>query len=279
MCQVSLLGCGFVADLYLRSLQSMEGISVAVVHDRDPARLERFCTHWQLPRADTLEGFLAAVPEGSLVLNLTNPEAHYALNRACLEAGHHLYSEKPLAMDVDEAKALYALAEARGLLLASAPCSVLGEAAQTLGHALRHGVAGTPRVVYAELDDGFIPQAAYRKWLSETGAPWPFDDEFRVGCIQNHLFHRTACIIYAYGIKGYTSATEYDADLSGCQKLSLYTPCSGGLPDFEPGCHLANRHITAHQQQPTVRQFRSAGPGNTQTFRLLTNIPDPLSRL
>ena len=199
MCQVSLLGCGFVADLYLRSLQSMEGISVAVVHDRDPARLERFCTHWKLPRADTLEGFLGAVPEGSLVLNLTNPEAHYALNKACLEAGHHVYSEKPLAMDMDEAKALYALAAARGLLLASAPCSVLGEAAQTLGHALRHGVAGTPRVVYAELDDGFIPQAAYRKWLSETGAPWPYEDEFRVGCTLEHAGYYLAWLIAWFG--------------------------------------------------------------------------------
>jgi hypothetical protein len=58
------------------------------------------------------------------------------------------------------------------------------------------------------------------------------DRERRVGGIQNHLFHRTACIIYAYGIKGYTSATDCDADLPSRQKLSLYALRSGGLPDF-----------------------------------------------
>ena len=130
MQRISILGCGFVADLYLRSLQAMEGIEVAGVYDRDAARLDRFCTHWGLPAKQSLTQFLADAPPGGVILNLTNPSAHYELNRACLEAGHHVYSEKPLAMVVSEAKELHALAKARGLLLASAPCSVLGEAAQ-----------------------------------------------------------------------------------------------------------------------------------------------------
>jgi predicted dehydrogenase len=197
--QISILGCGFVADLYLRSLQAMEGIVVAGVYDRDTARLDHFCTHWGLPKKTSLAALLADAPEGGVILNLTNPSAHYALNRACLEAGHHVYSEKPLATDLDEAKTLCALAAERGLLLASAPCSVLGETAQTLGHALRKGIAGTPRAIYAELDDGFVPQAAYRKWLSETGAPWPYEDEFRTGCTLEHAGYYLSWLISWFG--------------------------------------------------------------------------------
>ena len=199
MGRIALLGCGFVADLYLRSLRAMSGIEVAAVYDRDAARLDRFCAHWGLPKAGSLTGFLETLPEGTLVLNLTNPSAHYELNRACLDAGHHVYSEKPLAMEIDDAKALHTLARDKGLMLASAPCSVLGEAAQTLGHALRHDIAGTPRVIYAELDDGFVPQAAYRKWLSETGAPWPYDDEFRVGCTLEHAGYYLGWLISWFG--------------------------------------------------------------------------------
>lgn len=199
MSAVSILGCGFVADLYARALAEMPGIRVAGVYDRDAARLARFCGHWDLPVVQSLSALLAGTPEGGIVLNLTNPEAHYALNKACLEAGLAVYSEKPLALDMGQARELHALAAEKGLMLASAPCSVLGEAAQTLGHAIRTGVAGTPRVVYAELDDGFVPQAAYKKWLSETGAPWPYVDEFNVGCTLEHAGYYLSWLIAWFG--------------------------------------------------------------------------------
>mgnify|MGYP005993367101 CR=1 FL=1 len=197
--QIALLGCGFVADLYMRSLRAMAGIEVVAVHDHDPDRLARFCAHWDLPAQETLADFLQHVPKGGVILNLTNPSAHHTLNLACLEAGHHVYSEKPLALEMDQARALHRLAEEKGLMLVSAPCSVLGETAQTLGHALRHDIAGTPRLIYAELDDGFVPQAAYRKWLSETGAPWPYEDEFRVGCTLEHAGYYLAWMIAWFG--------------------------------------------------------------------------------
>ncbi|WP_353473409.1 Gfo/Idh/MocA family oxidoreductase [Salipiger sp. H15] len=196
---IALLGCGFVADLYMRSLKVMGGITVHSVHDRDTARLTRFCDHWQLRAEPELATFVAGLPEGCVVLNLTNPAEHYALNRALLEAGHHVYCEKPLAMDLAHARELHALADARGLLLASAPCSMLGEAAQTLGHALRSGVAGTPRAIYAELDDGFIPQAPYARWQSESGAAWPHEDEFRVGCTLEHAGYYLTWLISWFG--------------------------------------------------------------------------------
>ncbi|NDV98286.1 Gfo/Idh/MocA family protein [Salipiger sp. PrR002] len=197
--QVALLGCGFVADLYLRSLQAMEGITVHSVHDRDAARLSRFCAHWKLRAEPDLQAFISALPADCIVLNLTNPAEHYALNRRLLEAGHHVYCEKPLAMEIEQARALHALAAERGVMLASAPCSVLGEAAQTLGHALRAGTAGTPRAIYAELDDGFIPQAPYQGWTSESGAPWPYEDEFRVGCTLEHAGYYLTWLIGWFG--------------------------------------------------------------------------------
>lgn len=196
---VSIVGCGFVADLYMRSLQAMPGLVVVSVYDRDPTRLAAFCTHWGLRPASSLDDLLAQHPPDGVVLNLTNPESHYAVNHACLSAGCHVYSEKPLAMRLDEARALHELAGMRGLMLASAPCSVLGEAAQTMALALRNKTIGAPRLVYAELDDGFVPQAAYRKWISESGAPWPYHDEFRVGCTLEHAGYYLAWLISWFG--------------------------------------------------------------------------------
>ena len=199
MTRVSIIGCGFVADLYMRSLATFPHVSVDRVYDRDASRLSAFAAHWNVPTRATLDDFFQDLPAGSVILNLTNPKSHFEINKACLEAGHHVYSEKPLAIDMGDAQALYDLAEQKGLMLASAPCSVLGEAAQTLGKALRDGVAGTPRLIYAELDDGFIPQAPFADWTSESGAPWPADDEFRVGCTLEHAGYYLAWLISYFG--------------------------------------------------------------------------------
>ncbi len=199
MSVVSIIGCGFVADLYMRSLQTFSHINVAGVYDRDDARLRTFCDHYKVNAVSSLEELLAQHPKDGLILNLTNPSAHYELNKACLDAGFHVYSEKPLALETDQAKELYDLAKEKGLMLGSAPCSMLGEAAQTLGYALRKGIAGTPRLIYAELDEGFVTQAAYKKWLSDTGAPWPYEDEFNVGCTLEHAGYYLSWLIAWFG--------------------------------------------------------------------------------
>ncbi len=199
MSEFTIIGCGFVADLYMRSLAQYPDAQVVAVYDKDPERLKVFCDYWKLTPANTLDDLFAATPAGAVILNLTNPHAHYEINHACLMAGFHVYSEKPLATDMADAFALHRLAEGKNLLLASAPCSVLGEAAQTLGKAVRDGVAGTPRLIYAELDDGFIPQAPYDKWISESGAPWPAEDEFNTGCTLEHAGYYLGWLIAIFG--------------------------------------------------------------------------------
>ena len=197
--RILIIGAGFVADLYIGSLRLYPDIVIAGVYDRDPARRAAFCAHWNLAAADSFEALLGLGAPGDLVLNLTNPGSHFEVSRACLEAGYHVYSEKPLAMRMDQAEALVDLAAARGLRIASAPCSFLGQAAQTLWTAVRENVAGQVRLVYAEMDDDFIPQAAYRKWVSESGAPWPYRDEFEVGCTLEHAGYYLAWLLPIFG--------------------------------------------------------------------------------
>lgn len=199
MTSVVLLGCGFVADLYMRSFAMFPDVKIAGVFDNDTNRLNTFCAHWTVPKSPSIDTLFLALPPGSLVINLTNPDAHFDTNMAALRAGHHVFCEKPLAMQFDQAQELAELAKSMNLHLGSAPSSVLGEAAQTLKHAISTGVAGTPRLIYAELDDGFISQAPVRDWKSETGAPWPYRDEFRVGCTLEHAGYYLSWLIAMFG--------------------------------------------------------------------------------
>lgn len=194
---IAIVGTGFVADLYAASLQTFPDIAVTACWDRDAERLARFCAHWRLPAATGLDALLATGP--ALVLNLTNPAEHAGVSRAALDAGRHVYSEKPLATAMADAVALHDLAHARGVQLASAPCSILSRTAQTVAAALADGRVGTPRLVYAELDDDFISQAPLAKWHSESGTPWPIEDELRVGCTLEHAGYYLTWLMALFG--------------------------------------------------------------------------------
>jgi predicted dehydrogenase len=182
---LAIVGCGFVADYYLITLPLHPELKVLGVMDQVARRAELLAGVYGVPSYPTLSDLLQD-SRVDLVLNLTNPHSHYEVSKAALNAGKHVYSEKPLAMQFDQAAELVELAELRGLLIASAPCSLLGETAQTLWKALRERTVGTVRAVYAEMDDGMITSMPFKKWESTSGLPWPYKDEFEVGCTMEH---------------------------------------------------------------------------------------------
>ena len=195
--RIAIVGTGYVADLYMPSLRTFPELEICGVWDKDAERLAAFAGHWRVPAAESLDALTAARP--LILLNLTNPHAHEAVNRTTLEAGCHVWCEKPLALSWDEAEALAGLAAAKGLHLASAPCNLLGRSAQTAWRAIRDGRIGTPRLAYAELDDDFLPAAPYRSWRSESGALWPAADEFRTGCTLEHAGYYLAPLMAMFG--------------------------------------------------------------------------------
>lgn len=183
--RIGIVGCGFVADYYVKTLPEHTNLELVGVTDRLRERAVQFAAYHKVPHYGSLDELLAD-KRVDLVVNLTNPRSHYEVNRACLMAGKHVYSEKPLAMELGQARELVELAERKGLQISSAPCSLLGETAQTLWRALRRNLVGQVRVVYAEMDEGLVHQMPFKSWASESGTPWPYEDEFEVGTIIEH---------------------------------------------------------------------------------------------
>jgi predicted dehydrogenase len=152
---IAVAGCGYVADLYGKTLRGHPNLKLIGAYDRNASNLATFCRRWPA-RAYANLAELVADPAIELILNLTNPRSHQEITQSCLEAGKHVYSEKPLAMTYAAARELVALAERRNLYLASAPCSLLGETAQTIWKALNKGTIGRVRLVYGNFDDGMV---------------------------------------------------------------------------------------------------------------------------
>ena len=229
--RIAIVGCGFVADLYLKTLTLHPELELAGVFDRDQDRAQRFAAYHHLHIYTTLEELLAD-PQIQIVLNLTNPISHYQVSKDCLDAGKHVYSEKPLAMNLDEAKHLVSLAEQRGLEISSAPCSLLSETAQTLWKAIRNEAVGKIRVVYAEMDDGLVHLMPYRKWISDSGAPWPYQDEFETGCTLEHAGY---CLTWLAGFFGPATDVTAFASVQIPDKASEIPPQQMGA-DFSVAC-------------------------------------------
>jgi predicted dehydrogenase len=147
---VGIIGCGNISTTYLELGPLFRGIEMRAVADLNEAAAATRAAEYGV-RAETVDGILAA-PDIDVVVNLTVPDAHFAVTRAILEAGKHAYSEKPLTLTLDEAEELRTLATARGLRVGSAPDTFLGGAHQLARAAIDGGkvgriVAGTAHVM------------------------------------------------------------------------------------------------------------------------------------
>jgi predicted dehydrogenase len=226
--RVAIIGCGYVADFYIRTMQNHANLELAGVFDRDRQRSRRFSQFYRLHYYRSFDEVLTD-PTIHLVANLTNPSSHFVISKAALEAGKHVYSEKPLATCFPEAKQLVDLAVQRRLLLASAPCNVLSETAQTLWKALREERIGTPRIAYAELDDAILFED-YENWVGLSGTPWPYKDEFETGCTLEHAGYYVGWLTAFFGpVKRVVSF----ANVVMQQKRGVANGCT---PDLVVGC-------------------------------------------
>ncbi len=228
---IAIVGTGFVADYYITTLSGHPGLTLAGVFDVDARRLAEFCVfHKVRPYPDFAS--ILADKTVSIIVNLTTPQAHHAVSQAALEAGKHVYSEKPLAMDLGEAEALVALALGKGLVLASAPANGLSDANRLVAERLKAGSIGAPRLVYAEMEDGPVFREKWQTWKSRSGAVWPGVHEFEIGCTLEHAGYALSWLVGLFGaVEEMTSfsALTFPDKGEGVRGHALG-------PDFSVGC-------------------------------------------
>jgi predicted dehydrogenase len=233
----AIVGCGYVADMYRFCVDlHRDGLELAGVWDRDPQRLAAFSKTWGDRAFGSLAETLAA-PDLAILVNLTDPENHAPVTRAAVAAGLHVYSEKPLGLTLGEARGLREAADAAGVRLAAAPSNILGEQAQTLWRTVRSGAVGRVRLVYAELDDGMVHKADYRRWISKSGRRWPAEGEFETGCTFEHAGYAITLLVAMFGpVRRVTSHAALLVPDKDCDQPVHPAPdFSCGLLEFDGG--------------------------------------------
>ena len=168
--QIGILGCGKVSHMYLPVLGRSPAVEVAAVADVDAGVARDVAAQYQISRATSPDELLAD-PAIQLVVNLTPIAVHVGLTRAALAAGKHVYTEKPLATTVDDARDLVAEADRRGLALAGAPDTLLGSGFQVARAALADGAIGRPLSASAVMFRGAMSAPSFY-----TNGATPFFD-------------------------------------------------------------------------------------------------------
>ncbi len=141
--RVGIVGCGNISAAYLETFPRLDAVALTAVADLDMDRARTVAAEHPGVRALTVDELLSddAV---DLVLNLTIPAAHAEVALKAIAAGKHVYGEKPLAASTAEGRQMVEAAKAAGVILGSAPDTVLGTGTQTARKAIDDGLIGTP---------------------------------------------------------------------------------------------------------------------------------------
>ncbi|MGP2493887.1 Gfo/Idh/MocA family protein [Mesorhizobium sp. PUT5] len=137
---VGVIGCGNISAAYFRLAPLFRGIEMRACADIDMKAAEARAGEFDV-RAQTVDDLLA-VSDIDIVVNLTIPAAHYEVSKKVLDAGKHVYSEKPFVLSVKEGLDLKRRAEKKGLRIGSAPDTFLGGAHQLVRSLIDAGKLG-----------------------------------------------------------------------------------------------------------------------------------------
>jgi predicted dehydrogenase len=150
--RTGVIGCGSVSNQYLPTLTQSPYVEVVSVCDLRPERAReqaaRFGVAHHYPHIDAM----LAGASFEFLVNLTDMQEHEHLNRQALEAGKHVWSEKPIANSLAAGQELLRMARAKELRLWGAPITVQSPQFALMARTLAAGSLG--RVAAAHADYG-----------------------------------------------------------------------------------------------------------------------------
>ena len=146
--KIGVLGCGDISDTYLDHLSPQKlgasgDFEISACADLFEDRAREKAKAYGIPKALGVAELLSD-PDVDLVLNLTPPQEHATVALAALRQGKHVYNEKPLAVNLEDARRTLSEAAERSLRVGCAPDNFLGERLQTCRALIERGDIGEP---------------------------------------------------------------------------------------------------------------------------------------
>lgn len=140
--RAGIIGTGNISGIYFQNGSRFDSLEIVACADLNVERAKAKAAEHGV-RGCSVEELLAA-DDIDMVINLTIPQAHASVCIQALEAGKHVYVEKPLSVTREEGRQVLETAAKRGLLVGGAPDTFLGGGIQTCVKLIEDGWIGTP---------------------------------------------------------------------------------------------------------------------------------------
>ncbi|MFV0362616.1 MAG: Gfo/Idh/MocA family protein [Suipraeoptans sp.] len=173
MC-VAVIGCGVISDIYIQSLKEKFAIiDVVACSDINEEKMNSQANKFGIKAMSY--GQILQDKSIEMIINLTNPAAHYAITKQALENGKHVFSEKMIAVELEQGKELCRLADENNVRLGVAPDTFLGGSIQTAKYIVENGLIGEPLSAVASFNRDMNVFGDILPHMIKRGGTMPFD--------------------------------------------------------------------------------------------------------
>ena len=138
--KVGLIGCGHIAETYFRAEKYFNNIKIIKCADINLKAARKCSKEYGIKFLSVNE--ILKDQEVEIILNLTIPKAHYEISKKALLNGKHVYSEKPLAINLKDGKELLKISRRKKLYLGNAPDTFLGGGIQKSKELVEKNIIG-----------------------------------------------------------------------------------------------------------------------------------------
>ena len=138
--KVGLIGCGHIAETYFRAHKYFNNFKIIKCADILNSASKKCALKYGIENLSVNE--ILKDKEIEIILNLTIPKAHYEVAKKALLHNKHVYSEKPMAINLKDGKELLKLAKKRKLYIGNAPDTFLGGGNQKSKELLEKNLIG-----------------------------------------------------------------------------------------------------------------------------------------
>lgn len=144
--RAALIGCGFIADQHVDQLRQLSAVDTVAVCDQDELMAAQLADRFRIPRVFTDAARMLEEARPQAVHITTPAQSHFPLAKLCLEAGCHVYLEKPFTETTAQAEILVALAREKNLRLTVGHNLQFSPEALRLRQLVQSGFLGGPPV-------------------------------------------------------------------------------------------------------------------------------------
>jgi predicted dehydrogenase len=258
MLKVAIVGCGKIADQHAEQIAHISGCEIVAVCDREELMAKQLQERLNVPSCFAEVEDLLEQAKPDVVHITTPPQTHGSVGQMCMEAGCHVYIEKPFTVTYDEAEDLVRVAERTGRKLTVGHNAQFSHAANRMRALVGEGYLGGSPVHMESYYCYDLGDAGYAKALLGDSQHWV--RKLPGGLLQNTISHGVSRVaefltgdairVIAYGFSSALLRSIGENDIVDELRVIIHDGTATAYFTF------------SSQMRPSLHQLRLYGPKN-----------------